>query len=325
MSALLERLGTIVGFLIGVSLIIFGIVWPDNLSNYYVYKINIFENRVVELKKEGATRSQIQAVQEEQGAFQGSIEAGITRFLDLKSFLIVLGGAYAATMIAFPMRRAMRTVVYIASVFQRERGDWEFETVYNAMLEYGDYRFRNEIIPDEKVNEVPLYFLRDAINNFVQVDFVSEEMVQEIINSEIESFEFEQGQEISVLEYLGKVAPAFGMLGTVVGLILLLGRAAGGSADIVGIMGGMSVALITTLYGVLLSQLIFLPVATKLTRQKESYIKLYEMIREGTLYLHRRERPDVMEQDLQIYLSKKKRIRIQQERRAAAASGDLGI
>jgi chemotaxis protein MotA len=124
---------------------------------------------------------------------------------------------------------------------------------------------------------------------------------------------------------MGRVAPAFGMLGTVVGLILMLGRAAGENVVIAGIMGGMSVALITTLYGVLLAQLIFLPVAAKLERNKRSYIRLYEMIREGITYLQKRERPDVMEQDLQIYLSKKRRLKMREERKAAIARGELGL
>jgi chemotaxis protein MotA len=105
----------------------------------------------------------------------------------------------------------------------------------------------------------------------------------------------------------------------------MLGRAAGENVAIAGIMGGMSVALITTLYGVLLAQLIFLPVAAKLERNKESYIRLYEMIREGVGYLQKRVRPDVMEQDLQIYLSKKRRLRMREERKAAIARGELGI
>jgi chemotaxis protein MotA len=228
-------------------------------------------------------------------------------------------------LIAFPFRRAVATFWYILLVFARERREQEFESVYQAMNEFADYRYRNEIIPDAKIASVPIYFLRDAMENFVQVDWVSEEMTQEIINSEIESYDWLQDQEIAVMEYMGRVAPAFGMLGTVVGLILLLGRAAGENATIVGIMGGMSVALITTLYGVLLAQLIFLPVAAKLERNKESYIRLYEMIREGVLYLQRRERPDVIEKDLQIYLSKKRRLRLREERRAALARGDLGI
>jgi chemotaxis protein MotA len=322
---MIDRLGTLVGFMVGAALIIFGITWPDHLSNYYVYQITQFEQRIDASKEKGATRAQVQELQKELADFKNSWEAGFTRFVDLKSVGIVLGGSYAAVLIAFPFRRAVGTFWYILLVFARERREQEFESVYDAMLEFADYRYRNEIIPDERIAEVPIYFLRDAMDNFVQVDWVSEEMAQEIINSEIDNYDWVQNQEIAVMEYMGRVGPAFGMLGTVVGLILLLGRAAGENATIVSIMGGMSVALITTLYGVLLAQLIFLPVAAKLDRNKESYIRLYEMIREGILYLQRRERPDVIEQDLQIYLSKKRRLRLREERRAALARGELGI
>ena len=277
------------------------------------------------MKAAGATRAEITAVEDGLAEFKDSWLAGFTRFMDLKSILIVLGGSYAATLIAFPFRRAARTLIYIFMVFARERQEEEFEIVYDKVMEFAEYRYQNELIPDEKVSEVPLYFMRDAMENFIQVDWVSEDMVREIITSEIDNYAFTQNHETSVMEYMGRVAPAFGMLGTVVGLILLLGRAAGADASIAGIMGGMSVALITTLYGVLLAQLIFLPVAAKLSRNKESYIRLYEMIMEGIIYLHRRERPDVIEQDMQIYLSKKKRLRMRQERSAALARGELNL
>ena len=322
---MVDRLGTFFGFLIGTALIVFGITWPDNMSNYYVYQISQYEDQVEALKKQGATRAQITQIEDQLRGFKESWEAGVTRFLDLKSFMIVFGGAYAATFIAFPVAKALKTFFVIFTVFGRERRDEDFEDVYNAMLEFGDLRYRNELIPDDKVNSIPIYFMRDAMNNFIQVDWVSEEMVNEIITSQIENYIVEENQDIAVMEYMGRVTPAFGMLGTVVGLILLLGRAAGESSSIVGIMGGMSVALITTLYGVLMAQLLFLPVAAKLHRKKESYVRLYEMIREGVLYLHRRERPDVMEQDLVIYLSKKRRLTIMKERKEAMARGDIGL
>jgi len=322
---MVDRLGTIFGFLVGSALLVFGIAWPDYLSNVYLNKVHNFEAQIETLKEQQATRAELEAVEEAYRAYDESWESAFYRFLDLKSILLVLGGSYAATLIAFPFRRAVRTVVYIGMVFARERREEEFETVYRIINELADYRFRNELIPDEKVRGVPLYFLRDALENFIQVDWVSEEMVREIITSEIENFGYQQDQEVAVMEYMGRVSPAFGMLGTVVGLILLMGEAAGASPSIGGIMGAMSVALITTLYGVLLSQLIFLPVGARLARNKESYVRLYEMILEGIVYLHRRERPDVVEQDMQIYLSKRRRLQIRQERQAAAARGDLKL
>ena len=322
---MVDRLGTFFGFMIGAALIVFGITWPDNMSNYYVYQISQYEEQIEALKTQGATRAQIIQIEGQLKVFKESWEAGVTRFLDLKSFMIVFGGAYAATFIAFPVSKALKTFFVIFTVFGRERRDEDFEDVYHSMLEFGDLRYRNELIPDEKVNAIPIYFMRDAMNNFIQVDWVSEDMVNEIVTSQIENYIVEENQDIAVMEYMGRVTPAFGMLGTVVGLILLLGRAAGETSSIVGIMGGMSVALITTLYGVLMAQLLFLPVAAKLHRKKDSYVRLYEMIREGVLYLHKRERPDVMEQDLVIYLSKKRRLAIMKERKEAMARGDIGL
>ena len=72
---------------------------------------------------------------------------------------------------------------------------------------------------------------------------------------------------------MGRACPAFGMSGTVVGLILMLGSTDSGGADISGVMGGMSVALITTLYGVLLAQIVFLPIASKRYQLKESQVR----------------------------------------------------
>ena len=322
---MVDRLGTLIGFIVGVALIGFGIAWPDYLSNVYLHKVHGFEEQIESLKERQATRAEIAAVEKAYKDYDDSWESAFYRFLDLKSILLVLGGSYAATLIAFPFRRAARTLVYIGMVFARERREEEFEIVYRTINEFADYRFRNELVPDEKVRAIPLYFLRDAVENFIQVDWVSEEMVSEIISSEIENFGYQQDQEVAVMDYMGRVAPAFGMLGTVVGLILLMGEAAGTSPSIGGIMGAMSVALITTLYGVLLSQLIFLPVGARMSRNKESYIRLYEMILEGIIYLHRRERPDVVEQDMQIYLSKRHRGQIRAQRQAAAARGELNL
>lgn len=322
---MVDRFGTLFGWLVGLSLILFGITWPDHLSNYYVYQVTRNNQQIQELRARNAPRGQIEAKQRELKAFTESWEGGIYRFLDLKSIAIVLGGAYAATLVAFPFRRAIKSFLYIILVFQRERSEEEFETVYKYMVEFANLRFRDEIIPDARVAAIPLYFMRDAIENLIQVDWVSEEMLQEIITSEIENYAYLEDQDISVMDYLGKAAPAFGLLGTVVGLIILLGKASGVNANITDVIGGMSVALITTLYGVMLSQLLFLPVGEKHRRKKESYIRLYEMIREGCVYLHRRERPDVVEQDLQIYLSKKRRMQIRAERKAAMARGDFGL
>ena len=231
---MVDRIGTLFGFLVGTALILFGITWPDHLSNYYVYKITSNEHQVTEMRAKGAPRAQIEAKQRELAQFKLSWEAGITRFLDLKSIAIVLGGAYAATMIAFPFRRALKSLLYVFLVFEREKSEEEFETVYKYMTEFSELRYQDEIIPDGRVSSIPLYFMRDAIENFIQVDWVSEEMMIEIISSEIDNYAYQEDQDILVLSYMGKAAPAFGLLGTVLGagFAVRLLRALGHSSSI---------------------------------------------------------------------------------------------
>ena len=181
-----------------------------------------------------------------------------------------------------------------------------------------------EQLSDEEIAAVSNNDLRNWLQDFIAVEIVTEEMIEEIIRSEIEMYNYRSYEEIDLLEFMGRACPAFGMIGTVVGLILMLGSTTSGGADIAGVMGGMSVALITTLYGVLLAQIIFLPIASKRYKIKETQVLLMEMMREGLLYLKRRELPETAAKDLIIYLPPKLRKKILLEEQAAM-NQDLGL
>ena len=86
-----DKLGTVIGLLIGATLVIFGIIWPDHLSNYYLYQLREFEMTLESLKQNSAPIEQIRAHQAGFQAFQDSWFGSISRFADLKSLLIVLG------------------------------------------------------------------------------------------------------------------------------------------------------------------------------------------------------------------------------------------
>ncbi|MDP7318342.1 MAG: MotA/TolQ/ExbB proton channel family protein, partial [SAR324 cluster bacterium] len=208
--------------------------------------------------------------------------------------------------------------------FRQGRREEEFLAVYQTVVNMCEKRTNNELITDEEIEAVKNTDLRTWLQDFIVVDLVSEEMIEEIVRSEIEMYNYRSFEEIDLLEFMGKATPAFGMIGTVVGLILMLGSSSAEGADIAGVMGGMSVALITTLYGVLLSQLIFTPIASKRFQLKESQVLLLEMIREGLLYLKRRELPETAAKDLIIYLPPKLRKKILSEEQAALGQG-LGL
>ena len=322
---MLDKLGTLLGMLFGISLVFFGIVWPDHLSNYYMYMFREFETGLEALKATQATSEELRNHKAVFKEFQDSWLGSVSRFADLKSFLIVVGGSYAATLIAFRFGDAMRAIVFIAKAFLKGKADKDFLEVYHTIIGLCEKRANKELITDEEISAVKNSDLQTWLQDFIAVDLVTEEMIEEIVRSEIEMYNYRSFEEIDMLEFMGRAAPAFGMIGTVVGLILMLGSVGGeGGADIAGLMGGMAVAMITTLYGVLISQLIFLPIASKRFQLKESQVLLLEMIREGLLYLKRRELPETAAKDLVIYLPPKLRKKVLQEEQAAMGGG-LGL
>ena len=322
---MLDKLGTLLGMLFGIALVFFGIVWPDHLSNYYMYMFREFETGLETLKATQATSEELRNHKAVFKEFQDSWLGSVSRFADLKSFLIVLGGSYAATLIAFRFGDAMRAIVFIAKAFLKGKADKDFLEVYHTIIGLCEKRANKELITDEEISAVKNTDLQTWLQDFIAVDLVTEEMIEEIVRSEIEMYNYRSFEEIDMLEFMGRAAPAFGMIGTVVGLILMLGSVGGeGGADIAGLMGGMAVAMITTLYGVLISQLIFLPIASKRFQLKESQVLLLEMIREGLIYLKRRELPETAKKDLVIYLPPKLRKKVIQEEQAAMGGG-LGL
>ena len=319
---MLDKIGTLLGMLLGISLVIFGIIWPDHLSNYYMFQFREFERGLESLKASQASIEDIRALKASFKVFQDSWLGSVSRFADLKSLLIVLGGSYAATLIAFRFGDAMRAILFIAKAFLKGKAEKDFLEVYHTVINLCEKRANNELITDEEISAVKNTDLQNWLQDFIAVDLVTEEMIEEIVRSEIEMYNYRSFEEIDMLEFMGRASPAFGMIGTVVGLILMLGSVSGeGGADISGLMGGMAVALITTLYGVLLSQLIFLPIASKRFQLKESQVLLMEMIREGLLYLKRRELPETAAKDLVIYLPPKLRKKVIQEEQAAMGEG----
>jgi chemotaxis protein MotA len=320
-----DTLGTLFGFILGASLLFMGITIPDKYSNYYVYQISHYEELISNLEKTRRPIIEIRRAKSEAAAFKSSIIGSISRFADLKSFGIVAGGAFAALLIAFPFSKAMHIFVFIFQALGRDTMKEEFLDVYETVIYLAEKRSGGEIITDDDIENIENENLREWIQDYIVVDVVSEGMIREIIQSEIEMYNYRAFEEIDVLKFMGTATPAFGMVGTVVGLILMLGQAAGAGSKISDIMGAMSVALITTLYGVLAAQLIFIPVASKRYQLKESNTKLLEMIQESILYLKRKELAETISQDLIIYLPKKLRGEIMDEKMEEMQSGALGL
>ena len=323
---MLERIITFFGILVGIGLIGLGIVWPDRYSNAYLYNIGLMQTQIQAMQEARRPFPEVQAKRQEMENYRDSIPANMMRFLDLKSFVIVFGGSFAALLIAFPTRKSLRAFLFIFSAFfGKDKQGSEFAEYYETFVKFGEKLSAREILTDEDFAAIEDERLQSWLEYFTASDSVPEEMIQEIIRSEIEAKERASEEEAELLDFMSKVSPAFGMIGTVIGLILMLGNVNADDIDIFKIIGAMGVAMITTLYGVAIANLIFIPIATKRRSLMYSELYLMEMAREGILYLKNRQTPELISRDLIIYLPNNLRRKIEQEKLEKLKAGDFGL
>jgi chemotaxis protein MotA len=158
------------------------------------------------------------------------------------------------------------------------------------------------------VEEVDDAFLRTGLQQVV--DGLDGEAVREMLEIEIRSLEERHGTMISFFKTMGGFAPTMGMIGTVIGLINMLGNLSDPSQ--LGL--GMSVALLTTLYGVIFANLIFLPIANKMQRLHDVEMTAKELALDGVLAIQAGAGPRVLAERLQAYLPPSQRGEIETRR-----------
>ena len=155
---------------------------------------------------------------------------------------------------------------------------------------------KNILAIEDALPSIENLFLRSGLR--LVVDRVDRQAIVDMMSHEMKFTMAGKDSEAAVLGTMGSLCPAWGMLGTLVGLVLLLQNLDDPSA----IGPAMAVALITTFYGSLFANVIFNPCKGKLDIYNAEYKTLMEMIKDGVLYIERGERPDFIESDLMNYL-----------------------
>ncbi|NQV25484.1 MAG: MotA/TolQ/ExbB proton channel family protein, partial [Rhodopirellula sp.] len=135
------------------------------------------------------------------------------------------------------------------------------------------------------------------------VDGSPAELIESIMRSEMMATAARHSAGKGLLETLGRYAPAFGMIGTLLGLIIMLGN----MDDPAAIGPGMAVALLTTLYGALVSNVVALPFADKLMYYSKKEMQIREVVVQGILAIQNGDNPRVVDQKLSMFLSQKER------------------
>lgn len=238
-------------------------------------------------------------------------------FIDLPGLGIVLVGTAAATFIAYPLPEVVRIFGLLRRVVRNEKlyidKDLEDLVEISRVWLQGDIR-----AVEEALEQVSNPFLRNGVQ--LVIDNVPEQDILDLLQWRIARMKAKEHAEAQLFRVMAGFAPAFGMLGTLVGLVNLLFLL--GDGDMTAIGRQMALALMTTFYGVLLANLVFKPVAVKLERRTEQRLVLLNTILQGISMMSQKRSPSMLRETLNSFVAE-----VQDEiidHSAAAARKDAG-
>ncbi|MBN1421138.1 MAG: MotA/TolQ/ExbB proton channel family protein [Planctomycetes bacterium] len=236
------------------------------------------------------------------GLILWSLSADLMQFFDPASVAIVIGGMVGSTLTSIPIgnfKKVMRVAKQALFAKQLQPGQ-----LISTLVRFGEIARRDGILALETmIGEVEDHFLVRGIQ--MAVDGNDPETIQQALSTELDCLAQRHSEGRELFELFAKYAPAYGMLGTIIGLILMLANL----NDVSTIAPNMAVALVTTFYGALIANLVCLPLADKLAARDREEMRIKEMIIQGVMAIQSGDNPKVVEQKLTIFLPPDRRER----------------
>ncbi|MCM1226935.1 MAG: motility protein A [Clostridium sp.] len=213
------------------------------------------------------------------------------QFVDPPSIMIVLGGTIAALMVSFPLKSFAKIPKHLKVIFAPKKYNPQ-EYIEQIVFFAKEARINGLLALEDKLSETKDKFLKNSI--LLVVDSVEPEKVRALLNKELDYLDDRHSQDMAFYAKASDYAPGFGMIGTLIGLINLLANL----EDTAALTANMAVALVTTFYGSLLSNLIFKPIASKLkVRHEEEYL-CKMIISEGVQAIQDGDNPNFIQEKL---------------------------
>ena len=224
------------------------------------------------------------------------MDSEISNFVHIPSIIITVFGSFCALIISFPpdtLKNLPNT--FKALLFTPKRDNKELVLLFSRLARKA--RKEGLLALEDDINNMNDDFLISGLQ--MVVDGVEPDNIREILETKLDAVERRQRMGQSVLLKWSELAPAYGMLGTLIGLIIMLTKLDDPST----IGAGMATALITTFYGSLCANLIFIPIATNLGEQTDEEMFTGQMIIDGILEIQAGSNPRLLEEKLMTYLS----------------------
>jgi chemotaxis protein MotA len=221
--------------------------------------------------------------------------SSVDAFLDGPSVAIVLGGALAAALISFPIREVFKIAKVVKqTLFTRPTNK---HALIKELVHFAEVARRDGILSLENaIRDVDDPFLVTGIQ--MAVDGTDPELIEQIMESELDAIATRHADGKALFDNIGRFAPAFGMIGTLIGLVKMLQA----MEDPSKIGKGMAIALLTTMYGALLANLVALPLAEKLGKRSSEELMIKSIILRGVMAIQSGDNPRVVEQKLKTFL-----------------------
>lgn len=221
--------------------------------------------------------------------------ANVGYYIDTPSIIIVLGGTIAAHFVSFPMNNALA----IGGVFNKALRNPEINVgeIITKVIDLANIARREGLLAlEEAVSDINDDFLKKGV--MLIVDGTDPELVKNILETELGNLMDRHSLGKSLFDNLASMAPAFGMVGTLIGLVMMLQNLSDPSS----IGPSMAVALLTTFYGSLFANLFFTPTATKLGVKSAEEVLVRQVMIEGLLSIQAGENPRIIEEKLKAFL-----------------------
>ncbi len=219
-------------------------------------------------------------------------------YVDMPSILITAGGTIASTIASFPFSK-LKTIIPVFKIAFAEQ-DYDLQHNIDMIIEIANVARREGLLAlEDAVDNMDNHFLRKGV--MLIVDGADPELVKDIMQAEIYFIQERHAQSQAVIDSMASYAPAYGMVGTLIGLINMLKNLEDSST----LGPSMAVALVTTFYGVVLANLIFTPISKKLKLQTAAEARQKELLLEGLLSIQDGENPRIIRDKLNAFLSRR--------------------
>lgn len=229
------------------------------------------------------------------------LDGSLDSFYDFPSVMITLGGTLAATLVAYPLKKIIKLTGVCKVVFSNNNLN-SLKVISDITTLANTARKEGLLYLEEAAGQLDDSFLQRGI--MLIVDGTDPELVRSIMETELNFIEERHKEWQGMLEAMGSYAPAYGMIGTLIGLVNMLKNL----NDVASLGPSMSVALVTTFYGSMLANLVFLPMANKLKIKSSEEILYKEIIVEGILSIQAGENPRIIEEKLKVFLPPQERM-----------------